>query len=373
MSQGPFLTQEIYGEIVSTTCQYTSIQCLPAATAIEAVTDSENDTLEIGFSKKTYLYIFTEGHSYFQGKYPTVKKIKNCSQDELEHVYFASLPLLLTTNEFTTIWRVHESVVWELSRKAGMVWAKNDLAFCMALATSRLDKINKSPLLWHWLRKLSIIYVFNEFEEPIYLHFINQILRSMDAHYANYAAGFTLGWLVNVARALELKFDENAVISLIRHKCRQKLGDVSLWTTFGTVLSAKKCEFSETLYRHMAKSLEEIGAVSRDHSNHVPTYGLSSHESGDLIENQIKKSPNTEPVVSRDLSALLEKEACCEIKWLLDVQCSIATPYKHMLQSMHDREIEEKLLAQKLSEIDTQPKGGSTNRFCGVLRSLVNN
>ncbi|KAM9936744.1 hypothetical protein OXX80_003704 [Metschnikowia pulcherrima] len=373
MSQEPFLTREIYGEIVSTTCQYTSIQFLPTATAIEAVTDSENDTLEIGFSKKTYLHIFTEGHSYFQGKYPTEKKIENCSQYELEHVYFACLALLLTTNEFTTIWRVHESVVWELSRKAGMVWAKNDLAFCMALATSRLDKINKSPLLWHWLRKLSIIYVFNEFEEPIFLHFINQILRSMDAHYANYAAGFTLAWLVNVARALELEFDENAVISLIRQKCRQKLGDVSLWTTFGTVLSAKKCEFSETLYRHMAKSLEEIGVVSRDCSNHVPIHGSSSHESGDLIEGQIQKSSITEPVVSRDLSALLGKEACCGIKWLLDVQCSIATPYKHMLQSMHDREIGEGLLTQKLSEIDTQPKGGSTNRFCAVLRALVNN
>ncbi|KAM9893110.1 hypothetical protein OXX79_009562 [Metschnikowia pulcherrima] len=372
MSRGPFLTQEIYGKIVSTTCQYTSIQFLPTATAIEAVTDSENDTLEIGFSKKTYLKIFTEGHSYFQGKYPSVKKIKNCSQDKLEHVYFACLALLLTTNEFTTIWRVHEYVVWELSRKAGMVWAKNDLAFCMALATSRLDKINKSPLLWHWIRKLSIIFVFNEFEEPIFLHFINQIFRSMDAHYANYAAGFTLAWSVNVARALELEFDENAVISLIRQKCRQKLGDVSLWTTFGTILSAKKCEFSETLYRHMAKSLEEMGVVSRDHSNHVPTYGSSLHESGDSIEGQIQASV-TEPVVFRDLSALLEKEACCEIKWLLDVQCSIATPYKHMLQSMHDREIGEGLLTQKLSEMDTQLKGGSTNRFCAVLRSLVNN
>ncbi|OBA20742.1 hypothetical protein METBIDRAFT_21022, partial [Metschnikowia bicuspidata var. bicuspidata NRRL YB-4993] len=223
------LTRSLYKALTGTSCFYTTVQLLPLGSAVQAVEDRENNTLEIGVPKRVYLQIFAEGHAYFQGSYPRAPDTRRMPRGRLENTYFACLALLATTNDHSTVWRVHELVLAELCRLHHGSWGAADFRFCTALATSRLDRINKSSLLWHWLRKNAVLHVLAaRGPAPLYA-FIRQILRAMDAHLANCAAGFSLVWLVLVARASGPAFCEEHVALLLRDKCRRTLGDVLLW------------------------------------------------------------------------------------------------------------------------------------------------
>ncbi|GEQ67644.1 hypothetical protein JCM33374_g1309 [Metschnikowia sp. JCM 33374] len=379
------LSQGLYDKVTEshTSCLYTRIQLLRGGESIEDIADTPNETLEIGIPKKAYLAIFTEGHSFFQGKYPSAKNVRNMSQHELECVYIACIALLSTTNDHSTIWRVHESVVLELAGRSGgsgSSWVKKDFTYMIALATSCLDKINKSSVLWHWLRKLAVVCVFRDFSNSKFYIFCKHVLRSMDAHFANYAAGFTLVWLVQVARSLELHFDEMAVLSLLREYSRKRLGDISLWTAFGRILSDKKCVYAETLYRNMSSRFECEVSFNQDPCLHDAQN--DDELTGGKLQPGLSEYPEKENAQIGNMSqlkdmswsaqfSLAHQEALCELQWLLDVQCVVESPYKHVISGMPDLKISQRMIHQKLESLDVSKETETSRKFRFLLQGFL--
>lgn len=347
------LTKNIYHAVVNSPCFYTRIQILPGSSPIAIIEDPESNTLEIGIPKKTYLKLFTEGHTYFQGIYPSPENINKLTPRELENAYFATVALIFTTNDHSTVWRVHEQVMWAISRGVNHhLWASRDLKLCTSLATSRLDKINKSSLLWHWLRKLSVFFFFHNFDNLHFIAFLKQILRSMEAHFANHAAAFSLVWLVQIARILEKEFDEISVIHLLRIQCRQKLGDISLWACFGQILSGKNSPYAEKMYEKLVHLLNDYGIL--------------------LYNGEILKDHQNKTSVSKSMADVLQHEAGVELQWLLDIKCGVLLPYKHILRSMNNAETGKRMIDNVVESIGLESSiTESQLAFRGILHDLV--
>lgn len=227
------LTKTLYEAIIGVKTHCIRIQFIPGSDLNIAVHTSDG-ICDIGITKKTYLAIFTEGHSFFNEKYPIdTKLLIKEAENELWEFYYATIALLSTTNEHMTAWRVHEDIVWTLVHK-GLLSLEEEAAFIMALATSKFDRINKSLVLWYWVRTLYCAGSFEPSNGSSFRQLMEQVLRSMEAHFCNYAAGFTAAWLMQVAR-LDGK-NRLDIIELIRCVCKKNVTDVSLWTLMGSVL-----------------------------------------------------------------------------------------------------------------------------------------
>lgn len=337
--------------------------------------DPESDTLQIGFSKRKYLELFTEGHHFLEGR--------NWSADvalmgdvELWRFFLATAALLATTNDHLTAWRLHERVVGEMAlrecrekenegerereceiesenenenenerekgiarkslseileegkaetfRAARMSFlpdvapfsatvpapapfgsfsapglslaAALSLRFCGALATSRLARINKSPLLWTWLRKLAVAGLFSL--QKSFRLFFETTLRSMALHFANYHAAFTAHWLVSVARAHGL--DPRPALALLRPLCRANLADVSAWTALARILAPQPDPLR--LYRQLEKETPK-------------NFGVTPQK--------LSLEPMQSEVSDSEPYAL----PLADLQWLLSVKCAVVAPY----------------------------------------------
>lgn len=372
------LAAQILTRVWLTPHPYVTLQIGPVDGVVFAL-DPESDTLQIGFSKRKYLELFTEGHHFLEGR--------NWSADvalmgdvELWRFFLATAALLATTNDHLTAWRLHERVVGEMAlrecrdeenegerereceieseseneREKGIARkSKNgnerslsgileegkaetfraarmsflpdvapfsapalfgsfsfgsfsapglslaaalSLRFCAALATSRLARINKSPLLWTWLRKLAVAGLFSL--QKSFRFFFETTLRSMALHFANYHAAFTAHWLVSVARAHGL--DPRPALALLRPLCRANLADVSAWTALARILAPQPDPLR--LYRQLEKETPKNFGVTPQKLSLVP------------MQSDVSDS---EPY------ALLLPD----LQWLLSVKCAVVAPY----------------------------------------------
>lgn len=236
--------------------------------------------------------------------------VKAALEAFLVSCYLASLSMLLTTNEFSSVWVLHEKVLVELQGRntpgvgsPSMSMVECDYKYMLALATSRMDRINKSSMLWHWIRRLSVQVIFASFDCFKFTAVLKQILRSMAIHFANYGAGYTFAWMVHMAQLNGYAFDDSAVLDLVRRACRASLSDISLWTLYGKLL-LKPDSFGTKLFNDSALALG------------LPV--MLSGSAGPFLK---------------------EAHALEEIRWLLAIDCQIRLPYLQLVPYLSAKEL----------------------------------
>ncbi|EEQ38825.1 hypothetical protein FOB63_004884 [Clavispora lusitaniae] len=374
------LAAQILTRVWLTPHPYVTLQIGPVDGVVFA-SDPQSDTLQIGFSKRKYLELFTEGHHFLEGRNWSAD-VASMGDVELWQFFLATAALLATTNDHSTAWRLHERVVGEMAlrecrdeenegerereceiesesenederekgiarkskngnerslsemseegeaetlRAARMSFSPDvapfsapapfgsvsfgsfsppglslaaalSLRFCAALATSRLARINKSPLLWTWLRKLAVAGSFSS--QKSFRFFFETTLRSMALHFANYHAAFTAHWSVSVARAHGL--DPRPALALLRPLCRTNLADVSAWTALARILAPQPDPLR--LYRQFEKETPRIFGVTPQKLSLEP------------MQSEVSDS---EPYAS----------PLPDLQWLLSVKCAVVAPY----------------------------------------------
>lgn len=360
--------EAIYEAIVTTGCQNVTLQFMPEG---DILIVEENGVCEIGISKVAYLDIFTRGHHYLEAEVGNWRHSKrnsaanqnsdteNVHSPNLNQIYMATNAVLLTTNDHLTCWRHHEEIVGEMSRNDPEI-VLSDLKFCLALATLRLAKINKSSGLWHWLRRLSVILVI-ELDKLGIERFLELILTSMEHHLANSAASHTFMWIFDVFSSLgrvQLKSLENEtpeqtkvhysrILRLLRGQCRSDLHDISLWTVLAHVLQRNPNSYCLV---HLAELQKRNSAVFR--------------------QNFQTRSLNNSCNVKSDLfrSQDVEMEAQNDLDWLLAVNCAVRLPYKLIL-GISNLEIARQKMVTKLSE--TKQFTTQNQDFCQTLEWAI--
>lgn len=301
------LTRRFYKAITGAKANRTRLQFIPGS-EIDIVVHASNDCCDIGITKATYLAIFTEGHSSFVKGYPNNKICcADKSENELWDNYFATIALLCTTNEHMTAWRVHEETVWALTSR-GLLDLEVEAKYVMGLATSKFDRINKSLMIWYWIRTLYCAGAFEPSKGSSFKQLMEQVLQSMEAHFCNYAAGFTAAWLMQVARPEEKdKFD---IIDMIKVACKENVTDVSLWTLMGTVLLSETNQRIVSDYQKLQKKLAAQGIGSPLSPSYVPNGSASLKSIRDGL-----------------------------LQWLLAIEAPYRTPYEQLLRDSNSIEL----------------------------------
>ena len=249
----------------------------------DILSHEENDTLEIGLTKKIYLRIFKESHELFHNNYEDRLNIDRLLHSQLEELYYMTLGYMITTNEHSTIIALHEKLVKKLGNY------EYDLEIVSCFLTCRMKRINKSSSLWHWLKKLTIIHITNGQDVLLLLH---RALVSCELHFANYYGNNYLQWLIIVCKLKGIDLNEFEVMLI--NLCRAHLLDSSLWGTLKVLFN--------------------------------PDNGLVDYVSEEY--NRITGLP-----LKRDFSFNYEDKIVEQFQWLLRLQCSYMTPFCKLVDS----------------------------------------
>lgn len=302
----------------------------------------ELDTCDIGMTKQMYLQMFMEAHRFFEAGFPETSTIRAMTERELRELYFATIAILTTSNDYHTVWRVHEVVVFELHKRIGLEILTDDFTFCSALATSRMKRVNKSSTLFLWLRKLSVVLR----DHGDLLHtMVLRLLKLMQMHFANYCAGFTLQWLAQTA----VLHDEewySSVVDNLRHQCRKELKDVTAWKALASLLRRRLDSYSAAHYNVLA---DWVSQALGSKVCHLTAYAYTD-----------------------------ETESAYEdLDWLLSVECSVYTPYECVTgQGAALERVRTKLeeLNLQLANLERNMEGPiflSKRRFCETLQKVI--
>lgn len=278
--------------------QFIAVQILPAAQTLQTHADSDSDCLEVGLPKKSYVQLFLEGHGFLADKYDP--REAELPPKELTDLYVATTAVLLATNDHVAAWRVHERVVWELFRRKSPGLLAREWKFASALATARLDRVNKSSLVWHWIRVLWTARLMVGVAEPDFHAAVSVILRSMETHFANYCAGYTLFWLVDVC---VLHGVGKPPLDLLRAQARRKLSDCSMWSAYGNILAGKEQPYNERVALQLLQRCRDAGL-----EGNLPSY----------------------VPLGATTRAFMHEWAQQDLAWLLSVQTTIFTPYLYL-------------------------------------------
>ena len=238
----------------------------------------------IGIPKSVYLRVFKAAHTQWHAD----------AAGPPQEVYRLTLAYLLTTHENHTMMRLHRDAVLHLAATNPSV-LHDEFKFVVALVTSRLRKLNKSPMLWHWLRQLSVAIGVFEPGLPHLARLLEAVLALCEVHFANYYAADFGRWCVRVLRATNAplqQFTDNLVA-----QCRRHLTDVSVWSLLQVVVNPGPHELAAT------------------------AWAVASYNSlGGAI------APPAHIALQPDLARL-------QMHWLIKVKCVVATPYRCMLLS----------------------------------------
>lgn len=250
----------------------------------DILSHEEENTLEIGLTKKTYLRIFKESHYVFHNHYEGRLNLDRLSRSELDELYYMTLGFLITTNEHSTIIALHEALVQRLKSH------EYDLEIISCFLTCRMKRINKSSSLWHWLKKLTLIRI-NKGEDVDNL--LQRALVSCKLHFANYYANNYLQWVITVCRSKRIGLSDfqEPLINL----CRAHLLDSSIWRTLKIYF-----RLDEKLVDYMAEEYNRL---------------TGSHLSKNVVWT------NYDDVITN----LFE--------WLLRLQCNYTTPFCMLIES----------------------------------------
>ncbi|KAI5959513.1 uncharacterized protein KGF55_005341 [Candida pseudojiufengensis] len=286
------LIQNLYNVLTQSNKLYKVIQIIPNDDTNQLILHEEEDVLDIGMSKKTYLAIFKESHTYFHNSYD---KSTSNSHDDLQSLYLMTLGFLITTNEHSTIIKLHEKVVNKLNNQ------EQDLEIISSFLTCKSKRINKSSSLWYYLKKLTISQVYVKKDYKLLNKLVLRALKSCKTHFANYYANNYLRWIIMVNQIMGMS--NEFLIQELRRVCHANLSDSSLWGTFCILMKS-----------HNENGIELI----------VEEYNMMTGIS--LV---------TEPSSQSIYQCMIPNE----FKWLINVQCKYLTPYRLLIQSCESNDI----------------------------------
>lgn len=312
------------------------IQLIPTTEASETFTTFRTDEniLDIGLTKKTYLSIFKEAHFFWHNSLvpyaPNFEEYWCNDREKLINTYYMTLGYLLTTNENHTILRLHELTFWQIWRTSpnSRQFLLFEFEVLTVLISSRLKRINKSPSLWLMIKKIAIVLIFHEIVTAnvkdiveLYQLLVNRILKSCELHFANYYASGFLKWCIRFNFILYKNTDSTEIRSLMSEMnamilsslvllCRQKLSDVSLWTTLEVYLREcnSKLDPSEHTIDEYNMVIDELTILSNVELTKISTLREKTMPAFDVDEFQLQ-----------------------QISWLLKANCSFLTPYMALI------------------------------------------
>ncbi|CAH2354761.1 hypothetical protein CLIB1423_18S03092 [[Candida] railenensis] len=341
-----------------------TIQLIPES-ELPIVSEVHDEITEIGLSKRTYLQLFKESHTYWHSALQSAPSGKQDPADLLE-AYYCTFGYLLTTNENHSLIKLHESIFFKLqhideSESNGVISLESEFKLITALLTSRLKKINKSSSLWLWLKKLSIMLIFkdivsDEVDSKTIANFtklIDSILKASELHFANYYASNFLRWCIRMVKLNSARAEEllGLVAMRLTKLCRLHLTDVSMWGSL------------QVLFENGSRNEQINEYIVEDYN---------------AIASEIPK-PYSTPIITalskRDYYTFPSAYAHDELAWLLSVKCSIVTPYICVFSHEGLITVEGKLQQQytelnKLSDKDSFLYQ-ETSHYISVLERVV--
>lgn len=314
--------------------QACTIQLIPETGGDPIFSSVENGVTEIGISKKSYLAMFKQSHTYWHQRPESVSDLE---------LYYFTFGYLLTTNENHTIIKLHQELFHRLLA-SGDISLQDEFRLIISLLTSRLKRINKSSSLWLWMKKLSIMHVFNGGGHDIQASFtqlIDCITKAQELHFANYYASNYLRWCIRLLRATnpnrtapdtKLEYIKRKLVSL----CHKDLVDVSVWSTLEVLINQDpKVEIEPELFVIQEFNRLCLGLntdpISRVHQASTPSFTYTDDYS------------------------------VHELHWLIGVKCKVVTPYitmflerGHLLVSKTLQQIIQELNDLQLKSIDKE-------------------
>ncbi|CUM49463.1 unnamed protein product [Debaryomyces tyrocola] len=345
------------------------IQLIPAT---EGASDpfttfrTDENTLDIGLTKKTYLSIFKEAHIFWHNNLvPYVPKFEEYwhnDREKLINTYYMTLGYLLTTNENHTIIRLHELTLWQIWKTSpnSRQFLLSEFEILTVLISSRLKRINKSSSLWLMVKKIAIALIFHEIvnaEVPgtieLYQVLVSRILKSCEIHFANYYASGFLKWCIRFNFILYKNTDSTSIrasmvemnamiLNNLVQLCHQKLTDVSLWTTLEVYL--RECNRKLSSSEH---TIDEYNMII----DQLTTLGKA-----DLI----KINTLTEKVMAEfDVQDFQLQQ----INWLLKANCSALSPYVALMAPLPVSSQETSLQLQTMISFAYKSEKEQLNNF----------
>lgn len=252
----------------------------------------DGETLEIGLSREVYLTMFKQVHKQWHSW--------NGEMTDLWRLYYMTLGYLITTHENHTILRLHEQIVRQLYDDVNDEFLVQEFEMITVILSSRLKRINKSSCLWYYMKKLTILIIFQKqwYEKlPI---LIDRVFNSCKFHFANYYANNFLKWIIGISYA----FGVNDVIGpRLIQECKSNLKDISLWSTLETWLY-----------------------IGNNLHHYIHEYETISNQ---LIDSKFELSQASalKPPSHKDSWKLQLQEVDNLFLWLMNVNCCIKYPY----------------------------------------------
>lgn len=351
----PKLSKHLYDLITGSTKRFNIIQVSETIEVEDGsyylLFDSDEHTMEIGVSKMIYLKLFKESHTIWTEDYlPRVQAnpgfLNDCSLEDLMELYFMTVGYLITTNEHHSAIRLHEVLVMKLHNKLGYPFLNNEFKILTSFATSRLQRINKSSSLWLFIKKLSIVLIFDRLwlDSSIdcaienYLKIIDCCILSCRLHYSSYYASYFLTFclklntilIVSNIQALKIHSVNSYIFEKLKDACKQKLTDISLWTSLRTYfmeqisITSKKSIKESSIHCYIENEYNRCKCALESQIN----YPLNELRVNEVYQN----SENSSLSIIKELDEL--------ILWLLTVKCSIYSPYKLLLGLYSDLDID---------------------------------
>lgn len=367
MSDSLTLCLQLYDIITeSPDSTYKIIQLLPPTqetSSLFVTFKSDENTLEIGLSKKTYLAIFKGVHGYWHSKLvphaPYFEKYWLNDRERLMEVYYMTLGYLLTTNENHTIIRLHEIVFWKIwaQKTDSREFLVNEFELLTCYVTSRLKRINKSSSLWCMVKKITAVLIFHELlnnmgnsTNDLYELLINRVMKSCDVHFANYYAANFLRWcirfnfiLTKTNKSVSTQGITTSISSFIEDRlvllCRQKYTDVSLWTTLEVYQTSRFSVFdpSDYVISEYNMIIEQVNVLNNGNFSKFVGKTANDITLPDIREFNLH-----------------------QLDWLLKANCSVLTPYTTLIRSFPNSKTDV-LFQEKLSLVLEHEKKSLSN------------
>lgn len=339
----PKLSKELFDtlSITSKSFQWKIIEIIPQYSneaEYPFETHEEGMVLSIGLTKKTYLSIFKEAHTYWHSALVTYQpnlesSLNEFTLDELWNVYYTSLGYLITTNENNTLIRLHEVVLSKLMKRLDdpEKLLEQEFELLTVFVNSKLKKINKSSSLWFLIKKLTIMIIFAKvpFNFDKYETLIKRIVKSIDLHFANYYSSTFLQWLIrlnhNILSTSSTKESQDAIrkinvsiIDALTKQAHERVSDVSVWTSIEVYL---KVNLSIENSNELAYVIEELNYLVDDINE------LHDRNICKFPEFDAKVEVNPCEIVDQLMQYIFE-----QLTWLIKINCSIPTPYRCLVE-----------------------------------------
>lgn len=345
------------------------IQLIPAT---ESASDpfttfrTDENTLDIGLTKKTYLSIFKEAHIFWHNNLvpyaPNFEEYWHNDREKLINTYYMTLGYLLTTNENHTIIKLHELTFWKIWKTSpnSRQFLLSEFEILTVLISSRLKRINKSSSLWLMVKKISIALIFHEImnaEVPgtieLYQVLVNRILKSCEIHFANYYASGFLKWCIRFNFILYKNTDSTPIRRYMAEMnamilnglvllCHQKLTDVSLWTTLEVYLreSSRKLSSSEHTIDEYNLVIDQLTTLGKADLTKINALSEKVMPEFDVEDFQVQ-----------------------QINWLLKANCSALSPYVALITPLPVLSLETSLQLQTMISFAYKNEKEQLNNF----------